>query len=236
MHRLVDYHRPTSLAEAVELLAGDRRLALAGGTTLRHDRNSPPAEVVDLQALGLDAISAEAGQVRLGATARLQAVADHEAVPAIVRDAARAEQPSTLRTLSTVGGTIGAADSESLLLAALLAHDAVVDFADETAVLLPEVLASRPGNLMVAITIEAEGRGAVARAGRTPADSPIVGAVGRTIPDGVRLALCGVADVPVIVDRADIDALDPPGDFRGSATYRKHLASVLSARVIGELT
>jgi CO/xanthine dehydrogenase FAD-binding subunit len=37
----------------------------------------------------------------------------------------------------------------------------------------------------------------------------------------------------VLVD--DTDALTPPGDFRGSSTYRLHLARVLSRRAITEL-
>jgi CO/xanthine dehydrogenase FAD-binding subunit len=44
-----------------------------------------------------------------------------------------------------------------------------------------------------------------------------------------------VAPTPVLVDDGSIDALDPPGDYRGSAEYRRHLAAVLSARVREEL-
>jgi CO/xanthine dehydrogenase FAD-binding subunit len=43
------------------------------------------------------------------------------------------------------------------------------------------------------------------------------------------LAASGVAAVPVVVD--DPGALQPPGDFRGSADYRRSLATTLTARV-----
>ena len=49
----------------------------------------------------------------------------------------------------------------------------------------------------------------------------------------VRLAMTGVADVPVVVD--DLERLQPPGDFRGSSEYRRALAIALSARVRAEL-
>ena len=63
MYRLEAYHRPTSVADAVGLLAAPGRLALAGGTTVRHDGGASSTEVVDLQALGLDRIALD-GDVR----------------------------------------------------------------------------------------------------------------------------------------------------------------------------
>ena len=47
--------------------------------------------------------------------------------------------------------------------------------------------------------------------------------------DRVRLAGCGVGPRPVLFD--DPAALSPPGDFRGSAEYRSHLATIHTARV-----
>ena len=71
---------------------------------------------------------------------------------------------------------------------------------------------------------------------RTPADTPIVAALGRRTDEGaLRLALTGVAATPVLVDADHLDALDPPGDFRGTPAYRRHLAAVLTARVAEEL-
>ncbi len=57
MHQLVGYHRPKSIADATGLLNGPDRLALAGGTTIRHDGGGNPVELIDLQALGLGGIS-----------------------------------------------------------------------------------------------------------------------------------------------------------------------------------
>lgn len=232
------YHRPQTLGEAAELLRRSNRIVLAGGTVVNADRAPSELEVVDLQALGLDAVSVDGDRVRIGATATLDALAGNDAVPDLVRRTARAELPSTLRTLATIGGTIAAGGGDSVLLAALLAHDAVVEVAEGPASALPFLLAGGVGRttIITAVTIEADGAGAIAATGRTPADTPIVAALARATSDGVRLALTGVARRPVLVDPAEPTTdLDPPADFRGSREYRLELARVLSARAISEV-
>ncbi len=238
MYEVVGYHRPSSIDEAVELLATPGRRPLGGGTKLRHRSGGDAVEVVDLQGLRLDSVTATDTTMTVGAMTRLQALADHDDTPALVADAARDELPGTLRALATVGGTIDAADRDSVLVASLLAHRAEVTFADGRTLPIDDVLWTRPGAdlLIVSVTISTAGEGAIATTARTPADVPIVAAVGLRTDDGVRLALTGVADVPVLVDPTDVTAgLDPHSDFRGSAEYRLHLATTLAGRVLGEL-
>ena len=64
--------------------------------------------------------------LRIGAMATLQELADSGDAPDVVREAARREQPSTLRAQATVGGCVATGHAESELLAALLVHEAVV--------------------------------------------------------------------------------------------------------------
>lgn len=232
------YHRPTSVDEALSMLLEPHRVVLAGGTVLNADRAPSDLEVVDLQALGLAGVEADGERVRIGATTTLADVADHADVPPLVRRMARAELPSTLRTLATVGGTIAAGGADSLLLAALLVHDATVELAGMGPQLLSvlQVIGVPASTFITAVTIDAAGEGADARTGRTPADTPIVAALGRRAPDGLRLALTGVADRPVLVDpAAPTVEIHPPGDFRGSTAYRLELARVLAGRVVEEL-
>lgn len=238
MHQLVGYHRPKSIADAVGLLDHPNRMALAGGTTISHDGGGNPVELVDLQSLDLNGISANGPHVDIGATATLQAVVENELIPDLIRNAAKADQPSTLRGLATVGGSVAAADGESLLLAALLVHEATVAFADERSVPLEKLLAQElsQGDLIVSVSVAPGGVTAMAVTGRTPQDVPIVAAVGRAGPNGTLLAVCGVGPAPQLVSEASLRQLDPPGDFRGTAVYRKHLAEVLTARVLGELS
>ena len=230
------------MADAVGLLAVPGRLALAGGTTVRHDGGATSTEVVDLQALGLDRIALtgdlESGRVRVGAMVTLQDLSASDAAPDLIRATARAELPSTLRTLATIGGTIGAAWPDSLLLTALLVHDTSVHFADGRTESLPDVLATGlgAGELIVAVEAHTSGRTALAKTGRTPHDDPIVAVAARTTEDGIRLALCGIATTPELIEVGDLVRLEPPGDFRGSSEYRRHLATVLSARVVEELS
>ncbi|MDJ0767279.1 MAG: FAD binding domain-containing protein [Ilumatobacter sp.] len=232
------YHRPDTLDEALSLLAESNRIPLAGGTVVNADRARPLVEVVDLQALGLAGVDDAGGRLRIGAMTTLDALADDPVTPDLVARTARAELPSTLRTLATVGGTVAEGDADSTLLAALLVHDAEAHLAGAEDVPLAVVLAVGvpPGALVTGVSIDASGQGSLAVTGRTPADTPIVAAVGRRAADGIHLALTGVAGRPVLVDAAQPTAdLSPDGDFRGSSVYRLELARVLAARVVEEL-
>ena len=195
-------------------------------------------EVVDLQSLGLDSVSLVANHAELGAMVTLQSLVDNDAMPHLIRRTARAELPSTLRTLATVGGTVVAGGSESVLLAALLVHDASIRFADGRSVPLATVLEAgvNTGDLIVGVELATDGRTAMGVTGRTPADTPIVAVVGRAADDGLRLAATGVGSAPRLVKPDAVDDLEPPADFRGSSDYRRHLAGVLCARVVEELS
>lgn len=257
MATVTGYWRPTSLAHAFELLDRPGAVVMAGGTTLNARPSEGPVEVVDLQALELDTIAQRRqprGAVVIGATTTLQAIADSDALPGLVREAARRELPSTLRAQATVGGRIALGDPESELLAALLVHEAVVRIASrdgDEELALATVLARlpiAPGRVIVAVAIRTGGKAAAARTGRTTADVPIVAAYAREATADANaatgtatqrrrfLALTGVAARPVLVDGAgETAALAPAGDFRGSAEYRRSLAATLLDRAVEAL-
>ncbi len=230
------YGRPSTIDEAFELLARPSAVVLAGGTRRNGDTTPEQVEVVDLQALHLDGIRAEDEHlVRIGAMTRLQQLVDSELVPAVVREAARRERPSTLRAQGTLGGCVATGDAESELLAALLVHEAVVHLGSSggtDAVPLESLLAALPlgaGRVVTAVTLRTDGAAAAARTARTPADTAIVAAYAREGAGGRRLALTGVAPTPVLVRPGE--ELHPLGDFRGSSEYRLALADVLINRV-----
>jgi len=238
------YHRPTTLQDALELLARPDSVSvpLGGGTVLNGLPHHPPQEVVDLQSLGLAAISRDGSTLTLGAMATLRDLIDHEATPVLLRDLARREAPNTIRNAATVGGTVAAADAESGLLAGLLATSAIVAIAKPEGareVPLADLLADRStlaGGIIESVRIGLGGEAAFDFTARTPADIPIVLVAGTRSEEGTDLfAAAGIAPTPVVFDPAHVDDLDPPNDFRGSTEYRRHLAAVLGSRVTARL-
>lgn len=248
MAQLKAYHRPSSVEEALRLLARPQvsTAVVAGGTHLNARLGDATEEVVDLQAVGLDRVESNGDRLALGAMVRIQTLVEDSRVPALVRDLAHREGPNTFRHQGTVGGLIAAADPGSELLAALLVFEAEVEIQSAGGarrLALPDFLAKKPaaleGGLLTSVSLAVTGQGAAERAARTPADSPIVAAVGRREKQGqIRLALCGVAKTPILVSpNADQlkSQLNPPGNFRGSSEYRRQIAVVLARRVVAEL-
>lgn len=234
------YHRPRSLDEAHALLSNPRHALLAGGTLIVPASRKPTDEgvsLIDLQALGLDTIEEDGDRLTIGAMVRLGDLMVDARTPSLLADLCRRELPSTLRNAATLGGTVGAAEADSVLLAGLLVHDAAIGLHAATDRSLAALLAAAVTDLITAVSVETSGKGAIAVTGRTPADVPIVAAVGRLTASGIRLALTGVAATPVLVDPADPTAgLAPTADFRGTADYRLHLAATLSTRVLEQLS
>jgi CO/xanthine dehydrogenase FAD-binding subunit len=236
MPTVTAYHRPTNLDEAVHLLGEPRRRVIAGGTVVVAEvrTGTEAVELVDLQALGIGGVRTIGDRLQLGSMATLGELVRRSETPDLIRELCTMELPSALRNQATIGGTVALADSESVLCAGLLVHDAVVEFHDGDATPLSECLLDGVGaRLVTGVTIDPAGAGAIAATARTPRDVPIVAAVARRVRDTVRLAITGVAACPVEVDPDDPSAgLDPPEDFRGSAEYRLHLAEILAARVV----
>lgn len=234
MSKIVGYHRPSTLEEALGLLnaAGVRRVVLAGGTGVNADLGRDPIEVVDVQALGLSGVTVAGGRMSVGATTRLQDLVDHPSTPTLIADLARREVPSTLRTMATIGGVVAAGDPESELYAALLVSEAMVSVVDRSGAgeIALDGFSAGDSKLITSVSFSIEGAMAVERTVRTPADTPIVAVVGRRGAGGrIHLAGCGLGLTPLLFE--DPAALAPPGDFRGSAEYRSHLAAVHTARV-----
>jgi aerobic carbon-monoxide dehydrogenase medium subunit len=111
-----DYHRPTSLDEALSLL-GEESRPLAGGHSLIpliKFRLSTPAALVDLAGVpGLDEIAAEGNGVRIGALATHHDVAASDAVRSVcpvLAEAAGLIGDPQVRNRGTLGGSIAHAD------------------------------------------------------------------------------------------------------------------------------
>jgi CO/xanthine dehydrogenase FAD-binding subunit len=236
---ITEYHRPLTLVEAIALASDPNAVIIAGGTTLTSQPAGSASIAVDLQALDLAGIEAVGGDLHIGATTRLQDLVESEDVPTLLADLARREATNTIRNVATVGGTIAAANPESQLLTGLLAFHAQVTIAGDGSTSqhsIGELLADASlldGSIITSVSVPTGGTAAADRTGRTPGDQPIVMAVAHRSGGGdVRLAMSGVAPLPLIVDPDGLDDLDPPADFRGSSDYRRQVAAVLAGRVL----
>jgi len=242
MQAIKAYYRAEDVEEALRLLSRSEvnTAFLAGGTTLLIQPDGGIDEVVDLQELGLDQIEMSEDQIFVGSMVRIQAIVDHTEVAPLIREMARREGPNTMRHAGTIGGLVVQADRESELYAALLVHRASVriqTLAGEKVVnldtLSPKILT---GGLITAITLAPGGQFAHERVARTPADKPIVAAVGRKDQAGViKVAYCGVAERPGLYEQDQLQELEPPDDFRGSSAYRREMAAILGKRVLEQL-
>lgn len=240
---LHEYYRPHSVDEAAGLLArGEGRLVpLAGGTKLvglLETRAAPDVDgVVDLRGAGLDYVYRSGDALHVGAMCTLSALVEHSEAAALADGlllrAARGEGPVNLRNVATVGGVVACAEVDSEFYAALLALGATITVRGEDgerATPLAEL--DRVRGLVVEVQISpAAVRGGAARIARTPSDRPIVAALAVRGADGERVALCGVAQRPILEGMP----FDPPDDFKASRAYRLAMAPIVAQRARSEL-
>ena len=129
-----DYHRPSSVADAVQLLAdlGEEARVVAGGHSLipmMKLRMAQPEHLVDLQDLAeLKGIAIEAGKVTLGAmTSQSEIIASPAlagACPILKETALQIADPQ-VRALGTIGGNVANGDPGNDMPAVMQALDAV---------------------------------------------------------------------------------------------------------------
>ena len=108
------YHRSTSLPDALERLARDGARPLGGGTDLLvslEERVERASELVDLRWIpqGADITATAEGGLRIGAAARLAAIARHDQVLArwpVLAQACDAVGTTALRHMGTLGGNL----------------------------------------------------------------------------------------------------------------------------------
>ena len=228
-----EYHRPGSVAEAVEVLGAldDEGRILAGGQSLlplMNFRLAQPTHVVDINWLGeLDYVRAENGTVRVGALARQSTV---EADPAVaerlplLREALSFVAHPPIRHRGTVVGSIAHADPSAELPAIALCLEATVTVRGEQGerqiaandfFLGPFETAIEPGELVVEVAFPAASPGTgygFVEFARRHGDFAIAGAGAMlALRDGViadpRVVLCGVGPVPLRAAAAEA-ALD----------------------------
>ena len=130
-----EYHRPSSVGEAVELLAkhGDDAKLFAGGHSLLPAmklRLSTPSVLIDISRLDeLKNIGEDGGHVVIGGGVTHHAIESSELIKSkapILAQAASVIGDTQVRNMGTLGGSIAHADPAADYPAAILASDATI--------------------------------------------------------------------------------------------------------------
>jgi carbon-monoxide dehydrogenase medium subunit len=255
--REVEYAKPSSVAEALAILAGnDGARALAGGQTLINvmkARAASPDALVDLNGLeelkGID-LAAD-GTLSIGPMATytdLVGSAEAKARPILGEVCAQIADVQ-VRNRGTIGGNLCANDPTNHLpplMVAIGAQMTIAGAAGERVVSADEfflgvyLTAVGPGELLTKITIPAGKHDGFAAVTIGVDGSCIVNAAA-SLNGTLRVALGCVDATPVLLQPASADedavreavrgaGLYPPADVHASSEYRTHLAEVLAVR------
>jgi carbon-monoxide dehydrogenase medium subunit len=231
-----DYHRPTTVDEAVALLRahGDEGRLLAGGHSLipmMKLRLANPAHLIDLHGIGaLNGIEEAGGAIRIGAmTTQAEVIASAllaEKVP-ILRETALQIADPQVRYCGTIGGNVANGDPGNDVPAVMLAlgADFVVRGASGERTIAARdyyraafTTALAGDEVLIALRIPAPPAGhgcAYEKMKRKVGDYATAAAAVILVMDGgacrdARIALTNVADVPLL-------AADAAGELLGTA-------------------
>lgn len=255
------YHKPSSLPDAVALLAGDGEVRpLSGGMTLlptMKQRLSAPSALVDLSAVpGLSGITIASNEVTIGAMTTHADVAGSAALkatlPALTTLAGLIGDPQ-VRHRGTIGGSLANADpaadypAAALGLGATIVTDKREIAADRFFTGMFET-ALMPGEIITAIRFPVPDVAGYAKFKSQASRFALVGAFVARFGGDVRVAVTGAA--PVVFRATDIEdalaknfapdaltriSIAPTGlnsDIHADSEYRAHLVVVMARRAV----
>ena len=259
--REVAYAKPSSIGEALEILAADDGArALAGGQTLINvmkARAGSPDALVDLSSIEeLKGIELGAdGTLEIGAMATYTELVESSEARArpIIGEVCAQIADVQVRNRGTIGGNLCTSDPTNHLpplMAALGAQMTIAGAAGERTVPAAEfflgvyLTAVGSGEVLTKITVPA-GRGDGFAAVTLGVDGTCIASAAASVNGSVTVALGCVDAVPVVLHpgSAEEDAvraavrdanLDPPSDVHSSSEYRKHLSEVLAVRAVNQ--
>jgi len=271
--RPFDYIRPDTVEEAIALLAeyGDDARVLAGGQSLLPMLNLRLIEadaLIDIsQIAALEVISDRGDKIEIGAAVTQNKLLAWpqlaEKLPLVAAALPHVGHFQT-RNKGTVCGSIAHADpsSELPLALTLLGGEIVLKSKRGTRVLaaadfhMDMLTTARAGDELIASVRFPVGKGAGNGGGvafrevaRRHGDFAIVACAAVKIERGTRLAVGGVADMPVARDFGTLEGsalddalnafaydLDARDDFHATARYRRDLVRTIGRELIAEVT
>ncbi len=256
-----NYHRPTSLDEAKNILSGnDEAKLLGGGMTLLPTmkmRLARPSDLVDLTAIdSLQQIDANGGGLTIGAMVTHATVASSDAVrgaiPALA-DLAGIIGDAQVRNRGTLGGSVANSDPAADYPAAVLGLNAVVR-TDSREIAADDFFrgmfdtALDAGEIITAISFPKPKRAAYAKFPNPASRYAIAGVMVAETGDGVRVAVTGAGSCAFraseledalnndfsagALDGLTVDAAEFNSDLHAGPEYRAHLVMVMARRAV----
>jgi aerobic carbon-monoxide dehydrogenase medium subunit len=255
-----NYHRPTSLDDAVKLLkdSPDAKL-LSGGMTIiptLKQRLASPSDIIDLTGLGLSGIQVQGDTVTVKACTTHGEVATSgdvkKAIPALADLAAHIGDPH-VRNRGTIGGSVANNDPAADYPAALVALKATVvtnrrEVAAEEFFTGMFETALGDDEIVTAIRFQVPKRAAYAKFPNPASLYAMVGVFVADFGGEVRVAVTGAGDsVFRVLDMEQalagdfsaqaIASITVPAerclsDMHASAQYRAHLVTVMAKRAV----
>jgi carbon-monoxide dehydrogenase medium subunit len=256
-----NYHKPTSIADAVKLLkANDEAKLLAGGQTLiptLKQRLARPSDLVDLGGVkDLSYIKVEGGKVTIGALTKHADVAASDAVkraiPALAHLAGEIGDPA-VRNRGTIGGSLANSDPTADYPAAVLGLGATITTNERTIAAddyfkgLFET-ALKPGEIITAVSFPVAEKAGYVKFPNPASRYALVGVFAAKGPSGVRVAVTGAGPCAFrqkdmeaalakswaanALDGVKVSASGLNSDIHASAEYRAHLIVVIAKRAV----
>lgn len=246
-----EYYRPGSVDEAVALLLEKEKTLspLGGGTSIsRHQADYDG--VVDLQAAGLDKITAEGDRVQVGAMARLENLLGHEDIHPEIQRAIRIDTSQNIRNMATLGGWVVSSDGRSILTTVLLALDTTLTWEPGNKHVrigdwLPLRKIESPGVLITEAEWRLQPYLTFEYVARSPKDRPIlIVAAAQWGSRRTRIVLGGYGKMPIVAmdgteskgaDIACLDAYAEAEDKWATSDYRRNVAAKLAIRCLEKI-
>lgn len=257
------YHKPSSVADAVKILAADPDARpISGGQTLlpalKHRLNKP-SSVVDLSAIAeLRGVKREGDKIVIGAMTRHVEVAESPevkaAIPALARLAGSIGDIQ-VRNRGTIGGSVANNDPAADYPSAVLALGATV-VTSKRRIAADDFFqgmfttALEPGELLVAVEFPVPQKAGYAKMKNPASRYVMAGAFVAKTAAGVRVAINGAGPgvfrqtameqalsanwSPDAVAGIKQDADGLNSDIHGSAEYRAHLVTVMAKRAVAD--
>lgn len=256
-----NYHRPSSIDEAKQILAAnDEAMLLAGGMTLLPTmkmRLARPSDLVDLSGIdALTGITDNGDAIVIGAMTRHADVAGSDvvrnAIPALA-DLADAIGDAQVRNRGTLGGSIANSDPAADYPAAILGLNATVT-TDQREIAADDYFkgmfdtALNEGEVVISVSFPKPQNAAYAKFPNPASRYAVAGVMVADTGDGIRVAVTGAGACAFrasefesalnasfsadALDGLSIDATDLNSDLHASAEYRAHLVGVMAARAV----